>query len=291
MRNKLKGLREALFAETLLVVLPPAIIGFLSAGYFSIFDIFLLLIIVAFWDLGINVINHYSDWHLDEVNEKRSHMHKYILKEELLLLYVIFLIGSFLIAYLLLKPSLYFYVVLLIEVLFGISYSMYFKAKSRFVINYIWIALMYGLFSFLLGLFASKFSLTNLIDYLPLVFFITILYFSICIVKDYSDMKGDAAENRKSIPLVLGIKKALQLQYGLITLAYIILLLFVVLGYLNILLVGTFFFYVTIIFILRMISRTKDTEYMRMISLYTKVNTLALDILIVIILLFNLRII
>lgn len=290
MRNKLKGFKEALFAETLLVVLPPSVIGFLAAGYFSVFGIFWLLMIVAFWDLGINVINHYSDWHLDEVNEKRSNMHKYILKEELLTVYFIFLVVLLLIAYFLLKPpSLYFYVVLLIEILFGIFYSMYFKMKEKFIINYIWIALMYGLFSFLLGFFAINSSASLLINYLPLIIFITLLYFSICIVKDYSDIEGDAAEGRKSIPIVLGVKKTLQLQYVLITLAYVILLLFVILGYLNILLLSTFFFYLTIILILSMINNTKDTKYMRTISFYTKVNTLALDILIIIVLLLSLN--
>ncbi len=78
MKNELIGIREALFAETLLVVLPPSIMGFLSTGLFSILGILFLLLIVAFWDLGINVINHYSDWHLDEVNDKRSNLHKYL---------------------------------------------------------------------------------------------------------------------------------------------------------------------------------------------------------------------
>jgi len=278
MRNKLKGLKEAFFAETLLVVLPPCVIGFLAAGSFSVFSIFLLLLVVAFWDLGINVINHYSDWHLDEVNDKRSHMHKYVLKEELLILYFIFLVGSLLITYFLL-------------ILFGISYSMYIKVKDKFVINYIWIALMYGFLSFLMGFFAVRHATGSLVDYLSVIAFITLLYFSICIVKDYSDMEGDAAENRKSIPLILGIKKTLQLQYGLITFAYIILLLFIALGYLSILLLSTLFFYATIIIILSEINKTKDKKYMRKISFYTKVNTLALDILIIIILLFVAKII
>ncbi len=215
-----------------------------------------------------------------------STSYKYLLKEALLILYSIFLIFSFLIAYLLLKPSFYFYIILLIEVVFGIFYSMYIKIKEKFVINYLWIALMYGLLSFLLGFFAVSSSLNNLIKYIPLVFFITLLYFSISIVKDYSDIKGDAEEGRKTLPLALGIKNTLQLQYALITFAYSILLLFVILGYLNILLLSTFFFYITILLILSKISKTKDTKYMRTISFYTKVNTLALDLLIIIILLF-----
>ena len=284
MRNKIKGIREAFFAETLLVVLPPSIIGFLSAGSSSILGILLMLIIVACWDLGINVINHYSDWHLDEINDKRSNLHKYLLKEELLILYAIFLACSFLIAFFLLKPAPYFYIVLLVEVVFGILYSMYAKVKEKFVLNYVWIAVMYGFLSFLMGFFGANSHTTNLVVYLPVIAFITLLYFSISIVKDYSDMKGDAEEHRKTIPLVLGVKKALNFQYAMITIAYIILILFVVLGYLNILLLTTLFFYVTIILILSMISRTKDTKYMRKISFYTKVNTLALDLLIIIIL-------
>ncbi len=266
------------------MVLPPSIIGFLSAGSFSVFRIFLLLLIVACWDMGINVINHYSDWHLDEVNNKRSNLHKYLLKEELLALYLIFLIGSFSIAFFLLKPSPYFYIVLLVEVIFGVSYSMYAKVKEKFVINYLWIAVMYGFLSFLMGFFGANSASNNLANYLPIIIFITLLYFSISIVKDYSDMKGDAEEHRKTLPLTFGVKKTLQIQYIMITSAYMILILFIVLGYVNVLLLSTLIFYLTIIIILSKISKTKDTKYMRKISFYTKVNTMALDALIIIVL-------
>jgi 4-hydroxybenzoate polyprenyltransferase len=291
MINKLRGLKQAFFAETLLVVLPPSIIGLLAAGSVSLFSLILLIAIVAFWDLGINVINHYSDWKLDKINNKRTYLHKYFSRNELLFLYLVFLISSFLITYILLKPSMYFYIVLLIEVLFGISYSMYIKIKEKFVVNYLWIALMYGFFSFLMGFFAVENTSGDLVNYLPIIIFITILYFSISMVKDYSDMKGDSEEGRKTIPLVLGKDKALKLQYGLITLGYFVLIIFIALGYLNIIMLLTFFFYITIIIILSRISKTKDTKHMRKISTYTKVNTLALDITIIVILLFVIHII
>ena len=118
MINKLRGLKQAFFAETLLVVLPPAIIGLLAAGYVSFFNVVLLIVIVAFWDLGINVINHYSDWELDKINSKRTYLHKYLSRDKLLFLYLVFLISSFLLTYIFLKPSIYFYIVLLIEVLY-----------------------------------------------------------------------------------------------------------------------------------------------------------------------------
>lgn len=285
MRNKLLGIKEATFIQTLLVVVPPAIIGFLSANIINLQKLILLIIIVALWDISANVLNNYADWHTDELNKKRLMMHKYVSRTELLAMYCVFALVSFLIAFFYLQPKIYFYAFYFVEVLLAIWYSMHIKLKDKFIVNYAAIALAYGLFSFLMGFFALNSSFYRLINFLSVGIFLSLLYFGISIVKDYGDVKGDAANNRKTLPVIIGFDKTLKLQYVIITAAYIFLLIFVILGLLNIVFISVFLLYFSLIYMLSKINKTSEAESMRKIALYTKINTLILDILIIFLLL------
>lgn len=284
-KNKLLGLKEAAFLPTLLVVTPPAIIGFLASGKLSLAGLAALIAVVVLWDVSANVLNNYFDWEIDKVNKKRNVMHEQVSKRELFYMYLIFAIGSALVAVFILKPGAYFYIFYGIEVLLAILYSStLLKLKDRFVINYICIAIGYGLLSFLMGFYVNAPSQALLEKYLPIGLFLGILYFSITIVKDYGDVEGDAKHNKITLQVLIGRLKTLRLQYILISISYAILLVLILMGIINALFLLTFLFYFSLMYIMSKIARVEDSKKLRQISFYTQINTFALDLLMIVIL-------
>ncbi len=285
MRHKLAGLKQAAFLPTLLVVVPPSIIGFLIANNFSVGMLLLLILAVALWDISANVLNNYADWEIDVKNGKRQKMHMHISKNELLAAFAGFLLGSFAVIVLLLRPSAYFYVFYGLEVLLAVWYSMHVTLKDKLVVNYAAIALAYGLFSFLMGYFAVGSSLQGMLYSLPVGLFLGLLYFGITIVKDYGDIEGDRAHNKKTLPIHIGKGRTLSVQYTVISIAYALLLLFIALGVVSPVLLISLPFYFTVMLMLSQISKTSDPTRLRNISFYTQINTFFMGIAIMLVLL------
>ena len=104
-----------------------------------------------------------------------------------------------------------FMILILISTLLGIGYSIKpFRFKDRLVISNLSIAIWYGVVNFLLGWTVSK-----SIDTAPLtiILFLAVFDFFANMSKDYRDIEGDKAYGIRTIPLVLGERNSIILQF------------------------------------------------------------------------------
>ncbi|MCS6767564.1 MAG: UbiA family prenyltransferase [Candidatus Nitrosocaldus sp.] len=107
--------------------------------------------------------------------------------------------------------SMEFFALVCIAVFLGIAYSIRpFRFKDRFVISNLSIAIGYGAINFLLG-----WSVTMPLGTAPLyiLLFLTLKDFFASISKDYRDMEGDRLYGARTIPIVLGRKRSIMMQF------------------------------------------------------------------------------
>jgi 4-hydroxybenzoate polyprenyltransferase len=284
MNEFILGLKEAFIPAILVVVVPTTALGFLTSGLgnASLFLVSILLIILV--DLSANVINNYSDWEIDIENNKRKHMHKVFSKRDMLTIYVVLLILIFVVLALA-QLNYYLLITVLIAILLGILYSSGPKFKDITIINYITIAIAYAATAFAIGYFAGSSSLSGFIRWLPLMLFLMFVDFGYSITKDYSDMLGDAAHGKKTLPVVKGKKTSIKIQLYEITFAYAFLFIAVAMNLLSIVFSLLIISYFVAIYILTKIKNTENKETYERMHYYAQRNGLLVRALIIIILL------
>ncbi len=286
--SKLKGISQAIIPPILLVVLPTTFLGFLASGSHNWVLVIFALLITTILDIGANVINNYADWEIDIVNNKRTLMHQFLSKSELLLFYgllVTLVVGLLLIF----KFGVYLYLSVILFLLMGLIYSVGFKLKDRFPLNYAAIALSYGGLSFLIGFFAGTNSYSLFITWLPVVIFIVLVDFGYSMTKDYADVDGDSKHNKITLPVLFGKQKSLSIQLFVITIAYLVLAWLILSSRLNLIFIVLFACYLFAIYILYKVKETDSQTVLEQMHFYSQLNGLSVRFLIIILLFLTLR--
>ncbi len=231
-RNKLRAIRQAIIPPILLVILPTTLMGFLASGSREPLLLLAALLFATLADISANIINNYFDWDIDARNNKRALMHRHLSKKELLGLYAITLIFlAMMLAYL--KANYLLATVIVIFVVLGAFYSAFLKLKDKFILNYVTIAIAYAGLAFLIGFFGGSPSIATLSEYYPLIIFLILMDFGYAMTKDYSDVDGDMAFEKKTLPVVYGKRNAIRLQAVIISLTYLLLALSIHFGLLE----------------------------------------------------------
>ncbi len=196
------------------------------AGYLYatlIFDIngIIAFIAAATSLMATNTLNQCTDIEIDAINKpdrpipsgEISLRTAYYITA---ILYFISILTSFFVNY-------EFMLLILISTLLGIGYSIKpLRFKDMLIISNLSIAVWYGTINFLLGWSVHK-SISN--APLDIILFLTIFDFFANMSKDYRDIEGDRAYGIRTIPLVLGERNSIILQftalYTLFTIALI----------------------------------------------------------------------
>lgn len=284
MKNRLIGVKEAFNLPILLVVVPTVILGFILGGAANIFHLVDAIVLVFLLSVGANVLNNYADWEIDIMNKKRDAMHKAWLRNELLMLYLAILLIIFAIAYFS-GLNIYLYIVLIMLTLLGMFYSIVVRFKDVMPLNYLTIAGAYGILVFYVGFFAAPFSLSRFWMWLPIPLFLFVMDLGYSITKDYSDMLGDKAYDKKTLPLVIGKAASVKVQAAIISCAYVFLLLLILFNRLNYLFSFLFLSYLLAFYILWR-TRSDDNKTLRKMHFFAQLNGLFARFIIILIFLF-----
>ena len=283
MNKKIKGVYQSFIISLLLfMVLPSGIIGFLFSGSKSITAFFEVVIFLALLDIGANILNNYSDWKIDIINNKRKDLHDAVSSKGLLKIYFFITLIPILLLFLL-SASIYLILSVLLFIVLGLIYSVGVKIKDITPLNYIAIGLAYGAVPFSIGFFSGSSSLKNFIILIPILFFLSLVTFSYTITKDYPDIKGDKANNKRTLPVILGKKKAIFIQAILIIFSYLFLLFLVIFNILNKYFLLTLPSFAFAMYILYKVLQTEKEESLKKIALYNKLNHFILRILLLLI--------
>lgn len=206
--------RDVFIGMILVVVLPTTALGVIASGHLNLLNMAGALFLMAVLQFMPNVLNNHVDWHADEINQKRLHMHKVLSRRSLLLItLVLFLITLPFFLF----GSLYMKITMLIAYFMIINYNILIKAKDVVFLNYAFIALYYGPLAYAVGFFlsgASIQSFTNLI-WIPIFLFFVDLGFSVS--KDYPDIDGDKQHGKMTLPVVFGKNFSIAYQLCVIT--------------------------------------------------------------------------
>lgn len=159
--------------------------------------------------MATNTLNQCTDVEIDRINKPdRPIPSGKISLRSASRLFIILYGLSLLLSYFVNKE---FMLLTVFATLLGLGYSIKpFKFKDRLLISNISIAIGYGLLNFLLGWSANK-----PIEDAPLsiLLFLTLFDLFANISKDYRDIEGDRFYQVRTLPIILGIKKSLALQF------------------------------------------------------------------------------
>ncbi|MCL5427820.1 MAG: UbiA family prenyltransferase [Candidatus Marsarchaeota archaeon] len=284
MNNRLKGVREAFNLPILLVVVPTVALGFLAGGSTNILLLLDSSVLIVLLSISANVINNYADWDIDVMNKKRNIMHETWLRNELLVFYLILLVVLLVIAFMS-HASVYLWITVALLVLLGICYSITIRLKNTAPLNYIAIAGAYGFLSFYMGFFTSSFSSSKFWLWIPVPLFLFAMDLGYSITKDYSDVIGDKAYGKKTLPLAIGKSGSLKAQAVIITSAYVFLLLLIIFGKLSYAFSVLFLSYVFALYILWQTRSTDNNKLLRNAHLEAQLNGLLARFIMIMILL------
>lgn len=281
MKEKIVGvLHSFIISLVLLVMIPTTILGFLASGSTNIWFFVISIVIITLTDISANVLNNYADWELDRLNKKREQLHYGLRRQDLLIVYF----GTVLLLYIFLlifDSSFYLILSVTLFVILGIFYSLFLNLKDKTPLNYIAIGLSYGALAFSIGFFSGSSSLERYLFWSPLIIFLSIVTFAYTITKDYVDMSGDSVSGKNTLPVILGKKESVKVQAALEIAAYLVLLLFIVIGILNVLFIITLISLLFGIFLLVDIDRSNEIKVLRRAALYNKLNHLLLRLLLI----------
>lgn len=217
-------LNQALIPMILVVVIPSAFLGWVSAGTFSIISLLAGLWIIATMDMAGNALNNYSDWKIDEINEKRVELHKLLTRKQLLLLSIVLFACSL---PFLLIGNIYLKIAIIIGYFVATNYSIGLKTKNSVIANYATIAFYYGPLAFLFGFLSSTSNIALLENVAWMGAFIFFIDMGFSVTKDYEDVEGDKQEKKLTLPVVYGKKTSLAYQFVVINLTYLSILVMV----------------------------------------------------------------
>ncbi len=215
MKPYLKILRPSVCILTVLGL----VVGALIAGTFSTTFTFALALLVAFLICGAgNVINDYFDQSIDKINAPGRPIPsgKISLKNALYYFYLLTIFGVMLSYFV----SVYYLFIVIFNWVIASLYP--WKAKKIPILKNVFVAYL-AASSFLAAGFISGISIPTVLIFFVLVGFIVTLGREI--IKDIEDVKGDKKSGIKTLPIILGEKKAKAIAYAIIFLGCIFLIL------------------------------------------------------------------
>lgn len=183
--------------------------GYLASGSHDLILLFYAIVITVLGDFAGNVLNNYSDWELDEVNNKRTYLHQRLNRKVILFIFLVLSVAYFVL-------SLFSNIFLLFTVMGGyftiVCYSSVLRIKDKFFFNNLTLGFAYGLISFSIGYFVSSDNVARFFDILWIPLYCMMLIFCLSIVKDYEDELGDKKHNVKTFVTLFGKKKTVFFQ-------------------------------------------------------------------------------
>ncbi len=269
----------------LLILLPSGILGFILSGSTNIYELLSCLILIFIIDSAANIINNHSDWDGDVINKKRHHVHTHITKNTLLFLYIIFILLSIMLL-VIFKTNIYVYELVIIFTLIGLIYSLGLKIKDVFILNYIFIGIAYAAIPFSIGYFFGSNSFAEFLKIIPILLFLSITTFTYTITKDYPDIAGDKLHKKLTLPVIFGKNKSVTLQTFMVIVSYLLLLLFISIGLVDLKYIISILSMFIEIIILNKIKLTENDKKLKNMAFYNKINHFILRLILIIISLF-----
>jgi len=217
MKVNLKIVNELLLLEMILVLVPQVFLGFLATRSNNLILFLYASVIVMLVDFIGNIINHYADWEIDEVNNKRIELHRILSKRTLLSLALIFTV----ILFIMMLINVYLIFITLLGVVLAVFYSIMIKLKDRFLLNNITLGIAYAFVPYCAGYFVVSTDFQGFIELFWIPLYLIILMIIVSTIKDYEDEEGDRKFNKKTIVTTLGKNRALLLQSISISILFI----------------------------------------------------------------------
>ena len=229
-KNLFTLINQAFMPMILTVVLSTGILGFIASGSTNLMNFIIAVWLVIAIDFYAKAITNYADWKIDELNNKRVEMHKFLKKNKLLLL------GGLLVATTLpffIFGNLGLQLTLLFSYFLIINYSLGICGKDKLILNYVMISIFYGPTFFLIGFFMGTSDFNLLLQHSWILLFIFLIDMGFSVTKDYEDIKGDKSENKLTLPVVYGKEFSLIYQFVITTVTFGFLALLVLLGWIS----------------------------------------------------------
>jgi 4-hydroxybenzoate polyprenyltransferase len=166
------------------------------------------IVAVSFCLLGTNLINQIADIEIDRINKPHRPLTsgKMSIKTATIITWLLYtgaVVASILASsMMLILTSIYIFL--------GVGYSLRpLRFKDKFFISNLTIAIWYNFINFLIGWVVFKPAQTAPYALLFLLFFYDIIAIN---SKDYPDVEGDRQYGAKTLPVLIGIEKALRLD-------------------------------------------------------------------------------
>lgn len=218
MKKFLKLFNELFYPEVVIVLLPQIFLGYLASQSLNIFSFFYASLMIILVDFAGNGLNHYADWELDEVNNKRIFLHQNISKNKILSIF-------FLLSIVLFLMMIVNFVIILITIagwLSAVLYSTILKLKDKVFINYLTLGFAYTIIPYCTGYFVAS---TDVVDFFKIIwlpiFLFTLMVVLACI-KDYEDEEGDRIHNKKTFITIFGKEKSIIFQFFSLTILIVL---------------------------------------------------------------------
>lgn len=217
----LSGILTDLLAVPLwLLVFPPLLLGFRMMNGQDVSDLIVTAVAVALLVIWGSMLNHYTDWESDQINRKRTWLHRSLTRKQLLHyqwipLLVLLTVISFGMNY-----NWKLQAMLVMGLVGAAQYSFLAKVKDRLWLNYLYLALAYGTWPFLAGLLAGSAGIHEIqTPVLSISLFLLLLDLGIAPSKDYEDQQGDAQTGKHTLPNKYGESWTVRFQFIMTLLA------------------------------------------------------------------------
>ncbi|HII38471.1 TPA: prenyltransferase [Candidatus Micrarchaeota archaeon] len=281
-----KALTQTINLPPLMVVVPATIAGLIVSGPFDAVRFLLVILLTVITDTSANVINNYSDWEIDKMNNKRKEMHETFSKKSLIATYALLLAGVAALLFVL-GANLFLIASTAAFAFLGLVYSWGPKLKDVTPLNYISIALAYGGLSFCMGLFSQNGSAELLLTWLPVILAIVMIDIGYSITKDYVDYEGDKHYGKKTLPVILGKQKAIFVQFGVILAAYTLLAIALYVEWISLAYAWFFLSFAIAVYMLRKVNYATERSELKQAYFITAYNGLFVRAILIAVLLFG----
>jgi 4-hydroxybenzoate polyprenyltransferase len=218
----MSGILTDLLAVPLwLLVFPPLLLGFRMMNGQDVSGLIVTVVAVAVLAAWGSMLNHYADWEADQINRKRTWLHRSLNRMQLLHYQWLPLLVLLAITWLGLKHNWKLQVLLSLGLVGAAQYSLVAKVKDRLWLNYLYLALAYGTWPLLVGIFVAGAEIRGIHTpmLLFIAFFLLLLDLGIAPSKDYEDRQGDDQTGKHTLPNKYGESRTIRFQFIMVFLA------------------------------------------------------------------------
>jgi geranylgeranylglycerol-phosphate geranylgeranyltransferase len=204
-------------------------VGIGTSGGTINYDVVLAFVSLTFLVGGFNAFNGVIDLEIDSISKPRRPLPSGGMPARNALIYTAILyVLALLVAYLLTKQ---FFIITIVSSIVTIFYSLpKIRLKKHFLLSNLTGAIFYGLLCPLSGWALKPYNPIP-INFLGFTFLFSL---SLSITKDLEDISGDRTYSVKTIPVALGIEKAIQIVSMLLLFSFVYLILLIILNFIAI---------------------------------------------------------